>query len=191
LADARLSGPTSPVEQLLGRPLGEATLDRNTEAVARLPSSAFTAGETLLFFTRCSELFALPAMSVLRAFPPLPVHRVPHRPGPLFRGVASDHGELRLVGSLEAALDLAPMTGLRTSVARRMLLVDAEDEAWLFEADSVVGVHRSRRETWMQPPSTISQGRRRLTTHVVPLGMRRAALVDASKLVSRFREAIQ
>jgi len=199
------TGVDRPIERLLARPLGDAALDRNTETVARRPAAADVSGETLIFFSRCGELFALPAVSALRAFPPLPVHRVPHRPGPLFRGVASERGELRLVGNLEAALDLAPespesiaatapSTGgaspSNRSTARRMLLVDADGESWLIEVDAVIGVRRSPRETWTEPPATVSQGRRRLTSHLVPLGLKRVALLDPARLVTIFREAI-
>lgn len=207
-------GGDRPIERLLARPLGEAALDRNTESVARRPAAADAAGETLIFFSRSGELFALPAVSALRAFAPLPVHRVPHRPGPLFRGVASERGELRLVGSLEAALDLAPSGsapaaalpssgtragspavdptdhGAASSTSRRMLLIDADGESWLIEVDAVVGVRRSRRETWVDPPATVSQGRRRLTSHVVPLGLKRVALLDPARLVAIFRESL-
>lgn len=179
-----------PIERLLGRPLTDEALERNTSTVARPVGAAHLAGETLLFFTRFNEMFALPAAHALRAFPPLPVHRVPHRPGPLFRGVASERGELRLVGSLEAVLELIPSNEAKVAAARRMLHVDSEGESWLIEVDSVVGVHRSRRETWMHPPATVSQGRRRVSTHVVPLGMRRAALIDPARLVALFRGAI-
>lgn len=190
MADMPLSAREHPIEQLLARPLSDATLDRNTEAVARLPPTAQRAGETLIFFSRFGELLALPATNALRVLPPLPVHRVPHRAGPVFRGVASERGELRLVGSLEATLELLPATTARTASAQRMLLVDSEGESWLVEVDAVIGVQRSQRETWMAPPATVSQGRRRLTSHVVPLGMRRAALLDPARLVALFREAI-
>lgn len=190
MAEDPLAWRDHPIEQLLARPLSDFTLDRNTETVARPPPTVQRAGETLIFFTRWGELLALPATNALRAFPPLPIHRVPHRPGPVFRGIASERGELRLVGSLESTLELIPPTTARTSTARRMLLVDSEGESWLVEVDGVVGVMRSRRETWMAPPSTVSQGRRRMTSHVVPLGMRRAALLDPARLVAHFREAI-
>lgn len=190
MPDALQPANHHPIEQLLARPLSDAVLDRNTETVARLPPTALRAGETLIFFVRWGEILALPAANALRAFPPQPIHRVPHRPGPIFRGIASERGELRLVGSLEATLDLMPPTMARAASTRRMLLVDWEGDAWLVEVDAVIGVHRSRRETWMSPPSTVSQGRRKLTTHVVPLGMRRAALLDPARLVALFREAI-
>lgn len=190
MTDAPLADRSNPIEQLLGRPLSEATLAHNTEAVSRLAPTAQRPGETLIFFTRFGELLALPATHVLRAFPPLLVHRMPHRPGPIFQGIASEHGELRLVGSLESTLELLPPMGARVASSARMLLIDCDGESWLVEVDSVIGVMRSRRETWMQPPATISQGRRRLTSHVVPLGMRRAALLDPVRLVALFREAI-
>lgn len=190
MSDGSLSARESPLEQLLARPLEEQLLEQNTEAVARLPPTAHRAGETLIIFTCRSELFAMPAASVRRVFPPLPVHRVPHRPGPHFRGVASEHGELQLVGSLEAALDLGEARSTRSASARRMLLVEAEVGAWLIEVDSVVGVLRSRRETWMAPPSTVSQSRRAVTSSIVPLGMRRAALLDPARLLARFQGAL-
>lgn len=198
MSERHPDGVDRPIERLLARPLGDAALDRNTETVARRPAAADVSGETLIFFSRGGELFALPAASSLRAFPPLPVHRVPHRPGPLFRGVASERGELRLVGSLEAALDLAPepvessdaVPPSSRSTTRRMLLVDSEGESWLIEVDAVIGVRRSQRETWAEPPATVSQGRRRMTSHLVPLGLKRVALLDPARLVAIFREAI-
>jgi len=179
-----------PIDRLLSRPLRESDLDRNTEALARVPAAASSAGDSLLLFDRCGEAFALPATSVTRVFPPCPVHRIPHRPGPIFRGIASERGELRLVASLEALLELPPSAVPIEQAKRRMLLVDVDGEAWLFEADSVVGVVRSVRTAWIEPPPTITHRRGRTTSFLVPIGSRRAALLDPSRVVAAFRESV-
>lgn len=190
MAEAPRSAEPRPLERLLSRPLDEQALARNSESVARVIDPVRDDGETLILFERLGELFSLPAVSVLRAFPPLPVHRVPHRPGPVFRGVASERGELRLVGSLEALLELAPSSVPIDPSRRRMLLLDSESESWLFEVDAVLGVRRSNREEWIAPPATVAHRRGRLTLHLVPAGPRRAALLDPTRVAAAFRESI-
>ena len=190
MSEAKPSPHSLPIEELLSRPLSESQLASNTAIVARTALPTQADGETLLFFASHGELFALPASSVVRAFAPLPIHQVPHRPGPIFRGVASDHGDLRLVASLEAALDLGPWEGAATETTRRMLLVSHGSEQWLMEVDAVLGIHRCARERWSPPPATLSHARGAATVALVPLGSRRAALLDPAKLVHRFRDGI-
>ncbi len=190
MADAPLPAHERPLDALFARPLGDAALDRNTDSVASVPAMAADEGETLLLFERFGELLALPAASVARAFPPLPVHRVPHRPGPIFKGVASERGELRLVACLESLLELLPPSTAADAAQRRMLLLDVDTEAWLFEVDAVVGVRRSRRSEWIAPPATVTHRRGRLTSHLVPEGPRRAALLDPARVAAAFRESI-
>lgn len=194
MADHRTVAATAtqapPLDQLLERALDDASLRRNTESVARLPAHRGDEGETIILFERLDELLALPAASVARAFPPLPVHRVPHRPGPTFLGVASERGELRLVASLESVLELLPSTRTIDSSRRRMLMLQVEGEAWLFEVDAVLGVRRSNRAEWTTPPATVAHRRGRLTSHLVPVDSRRAALLDPARVASVFRESI-
>lgn len=178
------------LERLFERPLSEHDLVRNTTLLSRPAEIAAAAGESLLLFERAGETLALPAIAVPRVLPTLPVHRVPHRPGPVFRGLASERGELRLVASLESLLDLAPPESPVDPSLRRMLLVDFDDEEWIFEVDRVLGVRQSDRSQWLPPPPTIAHGRGRMTAFILPLGERRAALLDPSRLVRACREAL-
>jgi len=189
---AELPAPSQDraLERLLERPLGENGLAANTASVASPLETRSEEGETILVFERQGESLALPATTVARAFAPLPVHRVPHRPGPIFRGVASEHGELRLVASLEALLELLPSTRPVDSSRRRMLLLEVEAESWLFEVDAVLGVRRSNRAEWSSPPPTVAHRRGRLTTHLVPSPNGRVALLDPARVAAAFRESI-
>ncbi len=184
-------GAERPIDVLLARPMSAAELERRTAAVAAPPVATDAAGETLLLMERAGELLALPAAAAARVVVPTAPHRVPHRAGPILRGVVNLRGELAPCVSLEAALGLDASAPPPAGAKVRFVALGSGPEAWVFEVDRVLGVRRVPRDEWRPPPATVGRPSDRITMHLVPCGDGWAALLDPVRLAARFLEGMR
>jgi len=167
------------------RPLSEATIEEQTAALAAAIAPPLTGTVPLLVFRRGGERFAVPATSVHRIVPPLPVRRVPHRGSPAFRGLVAHEGEIIPAGSLERLLELPESD----TVPRRMVLIGPAGRTWAFAVDAVDGVHEVPERELRPAPVTVSKARGGACRAVASVEGHQVSVLDASSLCRGWEEA--
>ena len=141
------------LDQLLARPLGERDIDAATAELAAPLEHRSGSRVSLLAFRAGGEVLALRAEDTAKVVPCSPIHRVPHRGQPVFRGIANHDGELLLCMSIEAALGLARPG---EAAPRAMVVAEAGRERWAFPVDGVIGVTDVDAASLRPPPMTVS-----------------------------------
>lgn len=192
MSESRQIQPIDPkapagLDQLLSRPLHESDIDRATAALAAPLEETARSRIRLLAMRAGGEILAIPAREVAKVVPAGRIHRVPHRSGKVFRGIANHDGELLLCMSLEESLGL-PVPAERG----RGTLVVAERgrERWAFEVDSIEGVTDVDQSALRQPPLTLAAARSGCAKSLARLEEGEAVLLDSHALFSIFRGAM-
>jgi chemotaxis-related protein WspD len=185
---APLPGPDDGLEALLARPLADEDLDRATAALAA-PIERRSAERTSLLVVRAGgELLAVRSVDTALVAPPAPVHRVPHRGGAVFRGIANHDGEILLCMALEAALGLPAPAGPRPRAS--LIVVGAARDRWAFEVDEVLGVVDVPAGAMRAPPVTVAVARNGCIATLARLAHGEASVLDAGALAAIFRGAV-
>ena len=176
------------LEALLARPLAEEDLDRATAELAA-PIELRSAERTSLLVVRAGgELLAVRSVDTALVAAPCPVHRVPHRSGAVFRGIANHDGEILLCMALEPALGLPAPTGPRPRAA--LVVVGGTRDRWAFEVDEVVGVVDVPAGAMRAPPVTVAVARNGCIASLGRVEHGEASVLDAGALAAIFRGAV-
>lgn len=129
---------------------------------------------SLVLFRLGVEWLALPTEVVSEVTPLPPIHRIPHRSGKLFRGIASIRGELHLCASLHGLLnvdedDLPPVTAdsFVRQAPPRMTVMERQGERWAFPVDEMHGTHRVTVGEMRGVPATVARTSRSYTRALV------------------------
>jgi chemotaxis signal transduction protein len=192
------------LEALMARPLSQADLDRATEDMAAPLDLPRGGRRSALLFECAGERFAVLAVDVAKVVPETPVHRVPHRPSPVFRGISNTDGELLLCMSLEQALGLrveaggepAPGTprdapeAEAPSASRVLVVIGGARDRWAFAVDRVLGVADIHEEDLRPAPVTVGAARNGCVVALVAACDQTASLLDRSRLAAIFRGAV-
>lgn len=132
-------------------------VERWLEALRSPESADLPSHPSLLFFRHAGTELALQATVVGSVEVVEYTHRIPHRQGPILRGLAASGGDLVPLGDLAAAIGLDTDYHETNRVPR--LLVLAPDEAatsrWSFIVDLVHGVEMSDPDTWRTPEPSV------------------------------------
>ncbi|MFM9097124.1 MAG: chemotaxis protein CheW [Phycisphaerales bacterium] len=185
---APVPDPNDGLEALLARPLADEDLDRATAALAA-PIERRSAERTSLLVVRAGgELLAVRSVDTALVAPPGPVHRVPHRRGPVVRGSANLDGEILLGMALEAALGLPAPAGARPRAS--LVVVGGTRDRWAFEVDEVVGVVDVPASAMRAPPVTVAVARNGCIATLARLEHGEASVLDAGALAAIFRGAV-
>jgi len=176
------------LEALLARPLADEDLDHATAALAA-PIERRSAERTSLLVVRAGgELLAVRSVDTALVAAPGPVHRVPHRSGAVFRGIANHDGEILLCMALEAALGLPASAGPRPRAS--LVVVGGTRDRWAFEVDEVVGVVDVPASAMRAPPVTVAVARNGCIATLARLEHGEASVLDAGALAAIFRGAV-
>jgi chemotaxis-related protein WspD len=110
---------------------------------------------SLFVFRLGAEWLALPTqvfVEVTEACKPRPL---PYRDSELFRGIVNVRGELQLCVSLHRMLKIdAPA---QPEKSRRLAVIEKDAARWVFEADAIHGLLRTREADLQPPPATVSK----------------------------------
>ena len=183
-----MSGAAHGLEALLARPLAEEDLDRATAALAAPLELRGTERTSLLVVRAGGELLAVRSVDTALVAPPSPVHRVPHRSGTVFRGIANHDGEILLCMSLESAMGLPPPAGPRPRPS--FVVIGGTRDRWAFEVDEVVGVLDVPGSAMRAPPVTVAVARNGCIGALARVEGGEASVIDASALAAIFRGAV-
>ena len=142
-----------------------------------------------VLFRIASERFALPTAAFAEAVEVRPVHRIPHRSGPLLLGFVNIRGELQLCVSLAALLHVE-RAAERQPARPRLAVVERNGARWVFPVDELMGVHHVPRRALAAPPATDVHDAAALTEALFDHAGQRVAPLDAQLLFERLRRAI-
>jgi chemotaxis-related protein WspD len=132
-------------------------------------SDAITAIEeqSVLMFRIGAEWLALDTRRVVEVVELRPIHRVPQRTDRLLLGLANIRGELHLCVSLrellgiEGTLEDPQNKCLATPISKeRLLVVEQEQNRWVFPVDEVEGVCRIKAQASENLPHTVEKSSR-------------------------------
>lgn len=167
---------------LLDRPASEETLAEHARDAAR-PREDRREDSTILLAVRLGvEWFALPAEKVIHVGPAVPVHRVPHRARPGFRGLANVDGRIVPVVDLGRMLGIDAASDSDAGSARVVLFGDA-DAPWACMVDAAPGMATVSISEDEAPPVTVSEAPDSITAGLVHTEWGRASRVDVVRLM--------
>ncbi|HNW92416.1 MAG TPA: chemotaxis protein CheW [bacterium] len=125
---------------------------KDWHGVLAVPDAKQTATDvSLMVFRLAGEWFALPTENVREVAAAGPVHSLPHRAGPLMRGLTFIHGELLLCADLHLLLE---PEGERLAGDGRRLVVEQHGEYWCCIVDAVAGLEHCAAAALQPPPVT-------------------------------------
>ena len=183
---------SAAILRLLDKPLSANDLREQTRRVAMPLELGEKDIIRLLVFQVGGELMALEAVEVNQVTKATPVHRIPHRSNTIIRGLCNLDGELMLCADLARLLELADNgVDKRSKKQSRMIVLGDEQNYWVVEVDTVVGVMAVARSKFRRPPITIDASVARYTTSLVPVDQDTAALLDLQRVVSDFQAALR
>ena len=121
------------------------------EALQSPESADLPSHPNLLFFRHAGVELAFRAIDVGTVEAVSHTHRVPHRQGEVFRGLAATRGDLVPLGDLSAAIDLPRDGDEPNRVPRLVVLSPADADSWTLIVDVVHGVELSDPDSWRTP----------------------------------------
>jgi len=119
-------------------------------------SSELPAHPSFLFFRHAGRELALPAVCIGSVGTVGYTHRVPHRHGPLLKGLAAADGELVPLIELASAIGLDTNHQEVNRVPRLLILSppDSSESSWAIIVDKVYGVEMSDPSSWSNDTSS-------------------------------------
>lgn len=178
-ADATLR---EALTNLLDRPVTEEALAEHARDAARPRDDRRVESTVLLAVRIGAEWFALPAEQVLHVGAAVPVHRVPHRARPGFRGLANVDGRIVPVVDLGRLLGIEPSSERDAGSARVVLFGDT-DAPWACMVDAAPGMASVTDSDAEAPPLTVSEAPDSITAGLVQTEWGRASRVDVARLM--------
>jgi chemotaxis-related protein WspD len=181
-----------------GRNLLERDLPRNYEkgwsqVFAEKKEEELPGTVSVLIFRIAKQWFALPAQLLEEVITPQPLHTVPHRDKAVLKGVINVHGEIRLCVSLKALLDLENHSDEKEeqSSYRRMIVVNKDENRWVFPVDEIHGILRVHPQMFENVPVTVAKAKTAFTKHLFKWEGTAVALLDDELLLYRLRRSVQ
>jgi chemotaxis-related protein WspD len=153
----------------------------------------------VLIFRLGEEWLALAVQALAEVTSPRPVHRVPHRGGPL-AGLVNIRGELHLCVRLAEVLGVRGADALAEGAAvslggrrghARFLVARRESDSWVFPVDEVDQVHRLRAAELLAVPSTVGRALAHLSRGVFAWQGRSVGWLDEAKLFGALRARLR
>jgi chemotaxis-related protein WspD len=130
--------------RLLEAAQNEQYLDRWTRVMASGKEEGLQAAIRVLVFRLGNEWLALHTGVFAEIIELVRPHSVPHRTNEIFSGLVNVHGELQLCISLKGLLGIEGQREERhkETVYKRMVVIQREEQTWVFPVDEIHGIHR-------------------------------------------------
>ena len=181
------------LERLLRKPAPPDYLAAWTRALAGSAFARLEATDAASLLVRAGDQrLALALPDLEEVHPLVAVRRVPGRTNPVFRGLVNLRGALHLCGDLHALLHVAtPPPTAGPDTAGRLVRIAHAGRSWTFAVDAVEGVERHGAHAATTPLATVERARVHYTAGLLRVGDRRAARLDARRVVEAFEEALR
>jgi len=147
--------------------------------------------ESAFVFRLGPEWFAIPSGMLVEVLMPSNPHTVPHRCGPVFKGLVNVRGELHLCVSLSAILDVdGEAADNHCGNNRRMLLLNREGEQIVFPANEVYGIIRFRDEDLAEVPATLAKATANYVRGLLEWDRGHVSVLDDRQLFKRIGRSL-
>lgn len=180
---------TAAGRALMERPPPPGYVDEWTSFLAEAKVRAAPRTLAVLVFRVGGEWLGLDTADVVEIAEARTVHRIPHRPGPVLSGVVNIRGQLFLAVSLHGLLRMDATTAGEGG-RDRLVVIQRDQESWVFRADEVHGVQRFAPGELSPVPVTVAHGAATLSRGLLPLGERLIGYLDGDTLFSTLRKAV-
>lgn len=144
---------------------------------------------SVIVFRLSTEWLAIDTEYLAETTDPQPVHRVPHRRHPAFRGLVNIRGRLLLCASLEKLIGVEasdkpePILGYHVAVGHpRMVVLSRGSQTWVVESPEVVGVTHAPRSKLQASPAGNDTAAGGLCRALLPWDHRTAAVLCPDRL---------
>jgi len=185
-------------QQLFKREAPLEYLEDWTQRIAE--SDAITAIEELsvLMFRIGAEWLALDTRRVVEVVELRPIHRVPQRTDRLLLGLANIRGELHLCVSLrellgiEGTLEDPQNKCLATPISKeRLLVVEQEQNRWVFPVDEVEGVCRIKAQASENLPHTVEKSSRFYSQAIFSHQDKKVGMLEETRIFQALEKTIR
>ena len=180
---------TAAGRTLFERPAPPGYLDEDTAFLAQAKLRAVTRSLALLVFRIGDEWLGLDATDVVEIAEARSGHRIPHRTGPVLRGLVNIRGQLLLLVSLHGLLGMDAHHTTRAGL-ERLVVLQKKQALWVFRADEVQGVQRFAPGELAPVPVTVTQGAANLSRGLLRMGDKLIGYLDSEALFAALRQAV-
>lgn len=174
---------------LLERDAPEGYIDEwtNLFAQTQLPEgssqSENTKTQAVIIFRLGVEWLALPANLFKEVTPPSVIHTIPHRTNKTLLGIVNIRGEILMCISLSNLLGLEIPEKSKNSksnpvVQERMVVVEKNEERWVFSVDEVSSIQRFHPHQFRPAPAVITQSNESYTKAVINWQNKKVSYLD-------------
>ena len=178
---------------LLERNLPNKYEDGWTQVFAEKKQEELPGTVSVLIFRIGEQWFAMPAQLLEEIITPQPLHTIPHRNNPVLLGAMNVHGEIQLCVSLKELLELENEVDEeeKRSTYKRMIVVNKENNRWVFPVDEIYGIHRIHPKMFENVPVTVAKAKTALTKHLFAWEGASVALLDDELLLYKLTRSVQ
>ncbi len=178
---------------LLERNLPDHYEEEWTRVFAEKKEEEFPGTVSMLIFRIAKQWFALPAQLLEEVITPQPLHTVPHRNNSILMGVINVHGEIQLCVSLKDLLELEDDVDRKKEWRgyKRMIVVNKNDNRWVFPVDEIHGIYRVHPQTFENVPVTVAKAKTAFTKHLFKWEDTSVALLDDELLLYKLTRSVQ
>jgi len=136
----------------------------------------------VMVFRLADEWYALPVNRLREIASLRPVHRIPHSTSKVVSGIVNIGGEVRLCYSLAGLLGVGEPYSKPDSGCPRMLVIELDDELFVFPVNEVSGLEHYAESALTPPPATVAGERREFLLGMFSSGKRQVALLNTDAL---------
>lgn len=179
--------------QVFDREIPEGYLDQWTQTLAGVPEERSKDTLSIIYFRLGEEWFSFSTRYFVEVSQIKSVHQIPHQAGVAITGLVNVGGSVRLCFSLSELLGVTKngdKTKDKHGVYRRYLVVQINENDFVFPVDEVGGVYRYAAPELKQVPATIETDKAGLLLGVLEIDGNDVACLDAEKLGMAFEGLI-
>lgn len=179
--------------QVFDKAIPSGYLDQWTQALAGVPEERSKDSLSIIYFRLGEEWFSLSTGYFVEVSQLKSVHHIPHHSNSIITGLVNVGGSVRLCFSLTRLLGVSQKLDkneMQHGVYRRYLVVQINENDFVFSVDEVGGVYRYSKSELKQVPATIEADKAALLMGVLEIDGNDVACLDGQKLGMAFEGMI-
>ncbi|MFZ5831608.1 MAG: chemotaxis protein CheW [Planctomycetota bacterium] len=184
--------------RLFDREASPGYLEECTRQIAESETSTTAATLPLLVFRIGPEWLALDARVIVEVVELRTIHRVPNRTDRLLLGIANIRGELELCISLRDLLGIDSATTDATAgkestaeSTERLVVVEQDQDRWVFPVDEVEGVHHIPVSAMENLPHTVEKSPRFYSEAILTHAKKRVGVLSTTRLFPALERTVR
>ena len=168
-------------------------LDQWTKTLAGIPEEHSKDTQSIIYFRLGEEWFSLSTNNFVEVSQIKSIHNIPHQTSGVITGLVNVGGSVRLCFSLSNLLGVessSEKSGRKHGVYQRYLVVQLNENDFVFPVDEVGGVYRYGDADLKQVPVTIEPEKAMLLLGVLEIDGNHVACINADRLALAFEGLI-